>query len=219
MFAIWGQSVAFQVLKLGTHEDTHESGADAGRLKGVLREAPDHQESRAAFCPCCWNARGIHRLLCENVKPLSLPAPATGVDRPGGKGELLSIPHTSIRLPAPTRPRNSAEKRNRCCPVFDSLDMRRRCDRSKIGETGWWWGKGSACLVCREGAGGRSPSYQRKWQLDQCTVDQCCHQCSATDRCHHATSSSCSADPQQQQWLPQFRFWFQGSLLRDLCFG
>ena len=51
--------------------------------------------------------------------------------------------------------------------------MRRRCDRSKIGETGWWWGKGSACLVCREGAGGRSPSYQRKWQLDQCTVDQC----------------------------------------------
>ena len=139
---------------------------------------------------------------------------------PGGKGELFSIPHTSIRLPAPTRPRNSAEKRNRCCPVFDSLDMRRRCDRSKIGETGWWWwGKGSACLVCREGAGGRSPSYQRKWQLDQCTVDQCCHQCSATDRCHHATSSSCSADPQQQQWLPQFRFWFQGSLLRDLCFG
>ena len=43
MFAIRGQSVAFQVLKLGTHEDTHESGADAGRLKGVLREAPDHR--------------------------------------------------------------------------------------------------------------------------------------------------------------------------------
>ena len=21
------------------------------------------------------------------------------------------------------------------------------------------------------------------------------------------------------QWQPQFRFWFQGSLLRDLCFG
>ena len=105
MFAIRGQSVAFQVLKLGTHENTHESGADAGRLKGVLRDAPDRQESRGAFCPCCWNARGIHRLLCENVKPLSLPAPATGVDRPGGqRGALLDSTHLNSASPPPQGP-------------------------------------------------------------------------------------------------------------------
>ena len=37
MFAISGQRVAFQVLKQGTHEDTHESGADGGeRLKSCF---------------------------------------------------------------------------------------------------------------------------------------------------------------------------------------
>ena len=109
------KGVAFPPLKEGTHGghtwDTHESGADDGRgLNPETCFAQKHLSSKILSPLVEECARGIHRLLSGNVKPLSFPAPATGVDR-------LSIPHTSIRLPAPQRPEFAGEKK----PLLSSV--------------------------------------------------------------------------------------------------
>ena len=113
MFAISGQNIAFQVLKLGTHEDTHEIGADAGRLKSagvfcakhLTRKAAGMRAASTAFC-----AR------MSNLCPYQHRLPV--LTDPGGKGELLSIPHTSIRLPRPHKaPEFGGEKK----PLLSSV--------------------------------------------------------------------------------------------------
>ena len=120
MFAIWGQSVAFQVVKLGTHENTHESGADAGRLKGVLRDAPDQITRKAAAhsVPAA-GMRAASTAFCARMSNLCpYPHRLPVLTDPGGKGELFSIPHTSIRLPRPHKaPEFGGEKK----PLLSSV--------------------------------------------------------------------------------------------------
>ena len=125
---------------------THESGADDGRgLNPETCFARKHLSSKAILSPLVEEcARGIHRLLSGNVKPLSFPAPATGVDR-------LSIPHTSIRLPAPQRPEFAGEKKPRLSSVRSDIIRWRRYSEVFISGK---LGRVSACLVCRVRAGG-----------------------------------------------------------------
>ena len=128
MFAISGQSTTFQVLKEGTHGDTYESRAD-GRLKSGVFCANHLTRKAAAGEGMC----AASTAFCPRMSKLCpYPHRLLVLTDSGGKGgsSRFHTPQFGSPLPSSTRPWNSTEKRTGCYPVFDSVDIRWRCDRS-----------------------------------------------------------------------------------------